>query len=32
MVRRLNLDEKLNTVVPLLVLGQAIKGTRPWER
>jgi hypothetical protein len=32
MVRRLNLNEKLSLVVPLLDAGVQIKGTRPWER
>jgi hypothetical protein len=32
MVRRLNLDEKLALAVPMLDIGEQIKGTRPWER
>jgi hypothetical protein len=32
MVRRLNLDEKLSLVVPLLPDGAQIKGTHAWER
>jgi hypothetical protein len=32
MVRRLSLDEKLSLVVPLLDIGEQIKGTRPWDR
>lgn len=32
MVRTLNLDEKLSLAVPMLDIGEAIKGTRPWER
>lgn len=32
MVRRLNLDEKLALVVPMLDIGEQIKGRRPWER
>jgi hypothetical protein len=32
MVRRLNLDEKLSRVVPMLEDGANIKGTHAWER
>lgn len=32
MVRRLNLDEKLGLAVPMLDIGEPIKGRRPWER
>jgi hypothetical protein len=32
MVRRLNLDEKLGVAVPMLDIGEPIKGRRPWER
>ena len=32
MVRRLNLDEKLSLVVPMLEIGEQIKGRRPWQR
>jgi hypothetical protein len=32
MVRRLNLDEKLSRVIPMLDDGANIKGTRGWER
>ena len=32
MVRTLNLDEKLSLAVPVLDIGERIKGTRPWER
>lgn len=32
MVRRLNVDEKLSIAVPMLDIGEQIKGTRPWER
>ena len=32
MVRMLNLDEKFGLAVPMLDVGEPIKGRRPWER
>jgi hypothetical protein len=32
MVRTLNLDEKFGLAVPMLDVGEPIKGRRPWER
>jgi hypothetical protein len=32
MVRVLNLDEKFGIAIPMLDIGEAIKGRRPWER
>ena len=32
MVRVLNLDEKFGPAVPMLDIGEPIKGRRPWER